>query len=34
MSNTIKTLSDGDITRKALSILHNNLVFCKTINKQ
>lgn len=34
MSNTIKTLSDGDITRKALSILHNNLVFAKTINKQ
>ncbi len=34
MSNTIKTLSDGDITRKALSILHNNLVFCKSINKQ
>ena len=34
MANTIKTLSDGDITRKALSILHNNLVFCKTINKQ
>lgn len=34
MGNTIKTLSDGDITRKALSILHNNLVFCKTINKQ
>lgn len=34
MSNTIKTLSDGDITRKALSILHNKLVFCKTINKQ
>ena len=34
MANTIKTLSDGDITRKALSILHNELVFCKTINKQ
>lgn len=34
MSNTLKTLSDGDITRKALAILHNNLVFCKTINKQ
>lgn len=34
MGNTIKTLSDGDITRKALSILHNKLVFCKTINKQ
>ena len=34
MANTIKTLSDGDITRKALAILHNNLVFCKSINKQ
>jgi len=34
MANTIKTLSDGDITRKALSILHNKLVFCKTINRQ
>jgi len=34
MANVIKTLSAGDITRKALSILHNNLVFCKTINKE
>lgn len=34
MSNTIKTLSDGDITRKALQILHNNLVFVKTINRE
>lgn len=34
MSNTIKTLTDGDITRKALSILHNKLTFCKTINRQ
>lgn len=34
MSNTIVTLSAGDITRKALSILHNKLVFAKTINKQ
>ncbi len=34
MSNTIKTLSAGDITRKALALLHNNLVFCKTINKE
>ena len=33
MANTIKTLSDGDITRKALSILHNNLVFTKTTNR-
>lgn len=34
MGNTIKTLGDGDITRKALAILHNKLVFCKTINRQ
>jgi hypothetical protein len=34
MSNTIKELSVGDITRKALSLLHNNLVFAKTISKQ
>lgn len=34
MSNTIKTLTAGDITRKALSILHNNLVFCKNINRE
>ncbi len=34
MGNTIKTLQQGDITREALSILHNNLVFTKTINKQ
>lgn len=34
MGNTIKTLSDGDIVRKALSILHNELVFTKNINKQ
>ena len=34
MSNTIKTLTAGDILRKSLSILHNNLVFCKTINRQ
>lgn len=34
MGNTIKTLSAGDITRKALSILHNKLVFVKTINRQ
>ena len=34
MANVIKTLSAGDITRKALSILHNKLVFCKTINRQ
>ena len=34
MAHTLVTLSAGDITRKALSILHNELVFCKTINKQ
>jgi hypothetical protein len=34
MGNTIKELSAGDITRKALSILHNNLVFVKTINRE
>lgn len=34
MANTIKTLSAGDITRKALSLLHNELVFCKTIDRQ
>jgi len=34
MGNTIQTLSAGDITRKALAILHNNLVFVKTINKE
>lgn len=27
MANTFKTLADGDIVRKALSILHNELVF-------
>jgi len=34
MSNTIKTLTAGDITRKALSILHNKLTFIKSINRQ
>ena len=34
MSNIIKTLEAGDITRKALSILHNELVFTKLIDKQ
>ena len=34
MPNTIKTLEAGDITRKALSILHNELVFTKLIDKQ
>lgn len=34
MANTIKTLAAGDILRKALQVLHNNLVFCKTINRQ
>lgn len=34
MANTIKTLSAGDITRKALAVLHNKLTFTKTINKE
>ena len=34
MANTIKTLEAGDITREALAILHNNLIFTKRINKQ
>ncbi len=34
MANTIKTLSAGDITKKALAILHNQLTFSKTINKE
>ena len=34
MGNTIKTLSDGDINREALAILHNNMPFCRSINKQ
>jgi len=34
MANTIVTLSSGDVVRKALSILHNELVFTKTINRQ
>src|SRR3972149_11890601 len=34
MPNTIKTLSDGDIVRKALLVLHNNLIFTKSINRQ
>lgn len=34
MSNTLKTLGDGAITRKALAILHNKLVFVKSINKE
>lgn len=34
MSHTIKTLSDGDILRKALASFHNKAVFLKTINRQ
>jgi len=34
MGNTIKTLTAGDITRKALEYLHNSLVFCKVINRE
>ena len=33
MANTWKTLSDGDITRRALARFHNKLKFLKTINK-
>jgi hypothetical protein len=34
MSNTLKTLSDGDIVRKCLDSFHNKLTFLKTINRQ
>ena len=34
MANTILTLGAGAITRKALSILHNKLVFVRSINRQ
>lgn len=34
MAHTLKTLSDGDITRKALQILHNNMPFIRSINRQ
>lgn len=34
MSNVIKTLKAGDITREALSILHNELAFIRTIGRQ
>ena len=34
MGNTILTLGSGAITRKALSILHNKLVFVRSINRQ
>jgi len=34
MSNTFKTLADGDIVRRALAIFHNKLKFIKTINRQ
>jgi len=34
VANSWKTLSDGDITRRALARLHNKLKFLKTINKQ
>lgn len=34
MSNTFQTLSAGDITRKAIDILHNKLVFTKHINRE
>jgi P22 coat protein - gene protein 5. len=34
MANVITTLKAGDITRKSLSILHNKLVFIKSINRE
>jgi len=34
MANTLKDLSDGDITREALVEFHNALTFLKTINNQ
>lgn len=34
MANVLKTLQAGDITRKALAILHNKLVFIRTINRE
>ena len=34
MGNTIVTLGSGAVTRRALSILHNKLVFIKSINKE
>ena len=34
MSNTIKTLSDGDLVREYLASFHNNLKFIKTINRE
>jgi|TARA_R100001530_G_scaffold76837_2_gene53921 hypothetical protein len=34
MANTFKTLSDGDIVRRALESFHNKLKFIKTINRQ
>lgn len=34
MSNTFKTLADGDIVRRALAIFHNKLTFIRTINRQ
>lgn len=34
MGHTFKTLADGDILRKAISILHNESVFLRTINRQ
>ncbi len=34
MGNTLKDLSDGDITREALAEFHNALTFLKTINNQ
>ena len=34
MANSFKTLTDGDIVRKALASFHNQLKFIKTVNRQ
>jgi len=34
VANTLQTLSDGDITRRALAIFHNKLKFIKTTDRQ
>lgn len=34
MGNVFKTLDDGDVLRRSLSMLHNDLIFCKSINRE
>ena len=34
MANSFKTLKDGDIVRKSLPILHNNMPFIRSISRQ